>query len=166
MFYTLKSCRVKWPVQQQHKPPSTSSAGTNTSWQGRLYSSFLQPVVDSRWWATVSTPLEQDALQHVSSQLKLSLPPTAKAPPACGCLHSPGPWCGSALLHLLGGGTSSLENLWGIFFLLWSVPAVCTRAAQGLLHILHLENPVLKPQLVPLAFSCQAFLILRKRPLF
>lgn len=45
----------------------------------------------------------------------------------------------------------------------WSLPAGCTRAAQSLVHVPHLENSVLKPQLEPLPFSWQAFFVPRKR---
>lgn len=60
----------------------------------------------------------------------------------------------------------SLENLWGICFVLCPLPAGCTRAAQSLVRVPHLENSVLKPQLEPLPFSWWLFSYLEKKLLY
>lgn len=50
--------------------------------------------------------------------------------------------------------------------MLCPLPAGCRRADKSLVHVLHLENSVLKPQVEPPPFSWQASFIVRKRLLY
>lgn len=124
---------------------------------------------------TVNITLEHVVLLNVLSQPQLVLHPTANAPPVWACLHSPynnraiqgcpvaQPWRISSEVPPVHWWTRPLKNFWGTCFVLWPLPAGCTRAAQSPVHVPHLENSVLKPQLEPLPSSWQAFSSLEKK---
>lgn len=172
--YTLRSCRGKWSrilmyvVTVTVHPKQAVQAQTPVHRVGYKSTSFTP------WWRPDDEQAVNTPLGHGCPAARV-LP--APAVPACHCqgLLGVGLFAQSAAVTWLspaisprrgspaGWLASSLENLCGTCFMLCSLPAGGTRAAQGPVHALHLENSILKPCLEPRPLSWQTFLILRKR---